>query len=362
MPSSDPTVAVVGAAGFVGRELLRRLEMLDIKATAVTRGPAELSVDGSFHAVCSEPATLAGSNFDVVVNLAYPTSGPSYEHPVQNTAIASTAGALVKDGGRLVQVSTLAVFGLALDRPIAAGSVSKVRDVAYVEAKIAAEGLFVEQQAECGLSLDVVRLGNVWGYASGTWALPVVQRLLTGRPVGVTGKAGYSNTTDVANVADYLAFLVSAGRNDGHTRYHHLAEFSDVTWSQWIEPVAEAMGVTPVYADSLSLATPASGVRELAEALVPLSPRSVYRKLAGERVSGSWTRTVVRHLPEQGRSRLKSDGLVFAVAPEPDRAEQAFLSIMAGERQFTSVIDPPWTPVLTKEQSLDRVLLWLGRG
>jgi nucleoside-diphosphate-sugar epimerase len=363
MPSpQNPSVAVVGAAGFVGRELLRRLQTLDMRATAIVRGLPELSVDGDFHACSSEPAGLAGEGFDVVVNLAYPSGGPRYEQADQNAAIARTVAGLLKDGGRLIQVSTLAVFGGALDRPIVVGPVSKVRDTTYVESKIAAEQMFVRQQEERGLLLDIVRLGNVWGYASGTWALPVVQRLLTGRPVGVGGTPGYSNATDVKNTADYLAFLIGAQHGDSGVRYHHMAEFSSVTWSEWIEPIAQAMGVTPVYADPSALAMPASWRQELAETFAPLRPRSVYRKLSAERITGSWTRTVVRNLPMPARARLQSSSLVFAAGPELDRAEQSFLAIMAGEREFAPSVDRAWSPVLSKEQSLERVLLWLERG
>jgi nucleoside-diphosphate-sugar epimerase len=357
-----PSVAVVGAAGFVGRELLRRLQTLDIKATAIVRGLAELSLDGDFHASCSDPASLRGEGFDVVVNLAYPAGGARYAHTDQNAAIAQTVGGLLKEGGRLIQVSTLAVFGGALDRPTTVGPVSKVRDTTYVESKIEAEHLFTQQQEERGLLLDIVRLGNVWGYASGTWALPVVQRLLTGRPLGVLGTPGYSNTTDVKNVADYLAFLIDAKGSENGIRYHHVAEFSRIRWSEWIDPIAEAMGVAPVYADPSALAMPASGRQELAEAFAPISPRNMYQTLGAERITGSLTRTVVRNLPAPARSRLQSDDLVFAAEPVLDREEQSFLAIMAGQREFAPSVDRAWSPVLNKEQSLQGVLLWLDRG
>jgi nucleoside-diphosphate-sugar epimerase len=361
MPDAgNPSVAVVGAAGFVGRALLRQLQEQGIKATAVVRGAPELSVDGDFHAAQSSGSV--DGDFDVVINLAYPTSGPGYEHPEQNFQIARTVAGLLRDGGRLIQVSTLAVFGLALDRPISAGPVSEVRDNAYVESKIAAERLFVEQQAQRGLSLDIVRLGNVWGYASGTWAVPLVQKLTTGRPVGIAGAVAHSNTTDVANVASYLVFLLEHGERGIDVRYHHLAEFSAVNWSEWIDPLAAAIGVKPVYARRSALDAPPSGSKELAEAFTPLKPRSIYQTLAQERVAGSWARTLVRRLPTPAQERLKSSGAVVAVDPQYSRSEQTFLSIMAGEVEFRSVLQAGWEPPLTKEQSLDGVLRWLDRG
>lgn len=358
---SNPSVAVVGAAGFVGRELLRRLQTLGIAVTAVVRGHPELSVEGEFHAVCSEPGQLE-SSFDIVLNLAYPADSPRYAQPEQNAAIAHTVETLVRDGGRLIQVSTLAVFGAALDRPITVGPVSGTRDVVYVESKIAAEQMFAKLQVERGLALDIVRLGNVWGYASGTWALPIVHRLLTGRPVGVTGAPGYSNTTDVANVADYLAFLIKSGDGGARVRYHHLAEFSGVVWGEWIDPIAGAMGVEPMYADPSVLDTPTSALRELADAFAPVRPRTVYRKLGNERITGSWTRTLVRRLPTPARLRIKGTDLVFAADPELGPADRDFLTAVAGHKEFISVTDPAWSPITTSQQSLDSVLQWLDRG
>jgi nucleoside-diphosphate-sugar epimerase len=363
MPSGQgPVVAVVGAAGFVGRVLLRQLEERGIQVTAIVRGAPELSVDGDFHVVCSQPSALEGDGFDTVVNLAYPTSGPGYEHPQQNLEIARTVEGLMKDGGRLIQVSTQAVFGLALDRAVSVGPVAEVRDSTYVESKIKAERLFVEQQAARGLSLDILRLGNVWGYASGSWALPLVHRLITGRPVGVVGAVGHSNTTDVANVASYLAFLIERDERQIGTRYHHLAEFSGVRWDDWIKPIAEVLAVEPQYADRSALEMPASGRGELAEVLTALKPRSIYRALAQERITGSWSRTAVRKLPPPAISRLTSSGLVFAADRDYTRADQTFLAIMAGTQEFRSVVQPGWEPPLTKERSLDGVLQWLDRG
>lgn len=362
MPNhGQPSVAVLGAAGFVGRELLRRLEKLAIRATAVVRGLPELSVEGNFHDSCSPSAALAGDGFDVVVNLAYPTSGSPYEYPAQDAAIARTVHGLVRDGGGVIQASTLAVFGLALDRRIHTGPVTKVRDVAYVESKITAECLLTDQQAERGLSLDIVRLGNVWGHGSGSWTRPLVQRLLTGRPVGIAGTPGHSNTTDVANVAAYIAFLIEDGHHRSGVRYHHLAEFSDVTWNEWAEPIAHALNVEATYADPSVLGAPASGLQELTEVLAPLRPRTMYRKLAQERITGSWVRTLLRRLPASTRERLKT-GPVFAESPKPDRTEQIFLAIMAGKQEFKSVVDSRWKPALSQDHSLERVLQWLDGG
>lgn len=361
MDSGDqPRVAVVGAAGFVGRVLLRQLEERGIKVAAVVRGAAELSVDGDFHVAVSEPSRFAGS-FDLVVNLAYPTSGPGHEYRQKTIEIAQIVQDLVKDGGRLIQVSTLAVFGMALDRPVSPGPVAETRDSAYVESKVLAELLLTEQQAERRLSLDIVRLGNVWGSASGNWAVSLVHRLITGRPVGIRGAVAHSNTTDVANAASYLAFLIESEDRGPGVRYHHLAEFSEVSWNAWLSPMAEALGVVLVYAERSAIDGPVSARDEAVAAVAAITPRSLYRTLSQERITGSWSRTLVSRLPAVASARLKSSGEIYASEIEYSRADQTFLAIMAGRQEFRSVLQSGWEPPLNEEQSLDGVLRWLAR-
>jgi nucleoside-diphosphate-sugar epimerase len=359
---SYPSVAVVGAAGFVGRELLRQLEQLEITATAIVRGSPEISVDGDFHVACSQPTALAGARFDIVVNLAYPTSGSLYEQPDLNAEIVRTVQELVKNDGRLIQVSSLAVFGLLLDRPVRPTPVPAARDHAYVESKVAAEHLFAQEQAQRGFRLDIVRLGNIWGYASATWALPVVHRLLAGRPVGIAGASGPSNTTDVANVAAYLAFLIQSEDHGHGVHYHHLAEFSSVPWRDWVEPIAAMMGVEPVYAAPSVLKAPDRRRREIAELLAPMTPRNLYKAMSDHRITGSLARTLTRQIPARARPRLKSDRLVFAQEPPIDWVENVFLSTLAGCQEFSSVICDGWRPRLTKDESLQSVLTWLAQG
>src|SRR4051812_14510445 len=98
MPAeSNGSLAVVGAAGFVGRVLLRRLEEAGVRATAVVRGAPELAVEGDFHRARSPDAAMADGPFDTVINLAYPNSGPPWSYPDQNAAIQRTVSGLVRD-------------------------------------------------------------------------------------------------------------------------------------------------------------------------------------------------------------------------------------------------------------------------
>ncbi len=356
---AERSIAVVGAAGLVGRELLRQFEEVQIPVTAIVRSLPELSVDGDFH-VGKYAKDVDPRSFDVVINLAYPTSGAPFEQPAQNAAIIETVNGLVREGGHLIQVSTMAVFGMTLDRPVAPGPVPEIRDLPYVESKIEAEHAFTREQEARRLSLDIVRLGNVWGYASGAWALPIAQGLLMGQPLGIAGAPGFSNATDVANVASYLVHLVRRDVQSPGARYHHLAEFSSVRWSEWIAPIAEHLGVDPVYAERSWITLPESMRREVSESIVPGGIRSIHQRLAESRVGGSVARAAIRKLPGGVQSRLRSN-LVFASPPVIGNIDQIVLIIMAGEREFVSHVDAEWQPRLSQTESLEGVIRWLDR-
>jgi hypothetical protein len=161
------------------------------------------------------------------------------------------------------------------------------------------------------------------------------------------------------NVASYLIFLLQSETTPS-VHYHHLGEFSAVTWKEWLEPIAAALKVEPVWADLSMIDAPAKTSRELTAALSGLSPRSLYRDLAAERAVGSWTRAAIRRLPISARARLRND-LVFASEPEVERLEQIILAILAGRQRFESSVASGWTQAVTKEQSLEGVLSWLER-
>src|SRR5262245_43771508 len=349
MADVQSSIAIVGAAGYVGRQLLKDMERAGLRATAIVRGVPELTVGGTFHKAVRLPTT-GRDRFDVVINLAYPTAGSPITFPEQNRRIVSTVDHLLAERGRLIHVSTQAVFGLAIDRRVRVGPVAPQRDEPYVEAKIDAEVRFERMQRARGLGVDIVRLGNVWGAASGSWALPIVQRLITGRPVGLRGVNGFSNATDVANASSYLVHVLSSDAPPG-VRYHHVAEFSAVPWERWIAGVAQELGVEPVHAGRESMAAP-----------VQISPMGVYRALAGGRVSGSYVRTILRALPRPVFAALKGPDLVFAGAKPVGNTDRSFLAVVSATQEFRSHVLPGWNPAISETQSMQRVIEWLRVG
>lgn len=357
--SNMKRIAVVGAAGLVGRELLRAFAADGVKVTAVVRGNPDLVVSDDEHDVIKDSKIPADQRYGTVINLAYPTGGSPYAYPEFNKQIFATVCGLMAPEGRLIHVSTQAVFGLALDRPINLGHVKKTRDDGYVENKIEAEHYFDAYAKKIGVRLDIVRLGNVWGRASGAWALPIVQRLITGRAVGVVGRVGFCNATDVANAAAYLSFLAQTERPSIETKFHHLAEFSALSWDEWINPIAEALGVVPVYAEPAQVELRSSLRSEIRFACEGLKPRPQYQRLATERVIGSYIRSILRMAPERYLSALK-EKTIFYRSPAIPPADQNFLNVVSAGQQFKTVTADQWTAPVDRETSLQRVIEWIG--
>ncbi len=351
-------IAIVGAAGYVGLELARQLRDFDFEVNAVAReNGVFLLRDAEVRLVAPNDLASLGT-VDVVVNLAYPTGQPQ-QFPAKNREILGQIDALMGSGSRLIHVSTQAVFGLALDRPITVGPVDQVRDYPYVEAKVELENLITSRFS--GHSVQIVRLGNVWGPGSASWTVPLVNKVLFGEPVGVEGIDGFCNATDVANTASYLVHLI--GREDIRgIRFHHLAEMSGHRWSEWIERIEGALGQRAVREPAMSLASH-SLTDEVRQALSPVMPRALYRNLLGGRSSGSLLRSLARATGEDRFDRMKS-GLkrsptVLPAGHSLGAADKMFLSILCSETQFTTCVVKEWQPPLDFEGSWSRVEQWM---
>lgn len=349
-------VAIIGAAGYVGLELAKQLRGVDYEMTAITRENGRFLLrDSGFNVVA--PEDIAGLGIvDVVVNLAYPNSGPPQYYPARNKDILGQIKAVSGPSTRLIHVSTQAVFGLSFDRPIVTGPVSMVRDYAYIEAKIELENLLVEQFPSN--SIQIVRLGNIWGPGSPTWTVALVNKILFGEPVGIDGVDGYCNATDVANAASYLSFLIDRDELRG-LHFYHLAEMSAHRWSAWIGRIETALGQESVLLPSLPRG-PQNLKEEVLEVLAPLRPGPLYRNLGGGRISGSRVRTFIRGIGEQRFDRVKKR--ITKALPSgysSTVAEMIFLNTLCAETQFETHVLSQWRPPVDFEESWSRVEDWM---
>lgn len=352
-------IAVIGAAGYVGLELARQLRGTNFQCNAVARDNGRFLLrDTGFRLVSPNELGALGT-MDVIVNLAYPTSGRTVNYPTRNHEILGQINTLMGQSTRLIHVSTQAVFGLALDRPIVVGPVPPVRDFPYVEAKVQLENLL--QKKFAGNNIEIVRLGNVWGPGSGSWTAPLVNKVLFGEAVGIEGADGYCNVTDVANAASYLKHLITRDDLRG-IRFHHLAEMSAFPWSRWIERIETALGQEAIREQPTAWG--AVNLRqEIRQAMSPVMPAALYRTFADGRSSGSWLRTFTRAAGERRFEAIKGR-LKRSVKPLPrgyhvGEAEQQFLEILSCETQFETCVLDGWHPPTDFEASWSRIEQWM---
>jgi nucleoside-diphosphate-sugar epimerase len=350
-------VAIIGAAGYVGLELARQLRGSDFDISAVTRENGKFLLRESGFDIIAPKDIRSLGTVDIVVNLAYPTSGPPQHYPDKNKEILGQIKTIMGPASRLIHASTQAVFGYSLDRPMVTRPVAMVRDYAYIEAKIELENLLIKNFPS--QSIQIVRLGNVWGPGSGAWTAPMVHKILFGEPVGIKGADGYCNATDVANTASYLSFLINSDELHGIS-FYHLAELSAHRWSAWTDRIEKALGQDSVQLPDLPL-NPYSLGQEVRQALSPVMPGPLYRNLVWSRISGSRLRTLTRGIGDQRFESIKRRAAkTLPSGYSLGEAEKTFLSIISCQTQFHTDVLDKWTPPVNFEQSWSRVEDWMS--
>lgn len=162
-------IAVTGAGGFIGTELLKETEKNEIEVTAITRGGAA-HADSPFctwketdWSAGSLTEALAGA--DAVIHLAGvrgTTSDPA-DYAVNTEITQNLLDAMANAGTkRIVFASTISVYDDVTEIPWKEDCILKGRTM-YGESKIDCEGLIWEYAANYGFTYGIVRIAQVLG-------------------------------------------------------------------------------------------------------------------------------------------------------------------------------------------------------
>ncbi len=121
----------------------------------------------------------------------------------------------------------------------------------YSRDKIACEQLLLEEQAEAGFPVTIVRPSFTYGdtmipAALNSWPHPwsLIARMREGRPVIVHGD-GSSLWTMTHNTDFAKGFVGLLGREEAIGQAYHITSDEVLTWNQIYEAIGEAAGVEP---------------------------------------------------------------------------------------------------------------------
>lgn len=287
-----PSIAVVGASGFIGSRLV---EMLHLEALAeprpVVRRRAGLARSARFAlrgrvADAFDTAALrsAFEGCDVVVHAVagdrrtiVGTLEPTYR-------AAEDAGV-----HRLVYLSSASVHGQAPPPGTDEGSaLSSRQSIPYNNSKVAAERKLRRLRQKGNVELVLLRPGIVFGPRS-AWTGGLADELLSGEAYLVDGGAGICNTIYVDNLVRAILLAATVPGIDGEAFL--LGDRETVTWADQYLPVVEALGMrladVPVVGFTRSRARRISPRIRAAARSLPRPLRRRIRALGGARPGGT---------------------------------------------------------------------------
>jgi len=368
-------VLVVGAFGYIGRNLISRLLAAGgIEVLALVRSPAnEVCLPGIPHEVGVVRSSLEDSarilrqagRIDVLINLAYGSRGLPFERYRSTLRIARQVVKLAREArvSKLIHVSTCAVFGYSLDTKPEPRAVKRRSGDDYIIGKWKSETIIARADLpRVGITPVIVRPGNTVGPAAPAWTVRLLDMLLHAHPVAYRLGDGFSNATYVENLCDYLCHLVRApaAALDRFGPYNHVAEFSHVPWSVWVNDLAAVVGGAgavvvdpPVrresqgYFDDLykiirSLSLADVGQVLFKSAFVGGTAVRVLSSLVGTRI-GTW-------LAESMRAARDSS--------KPVLFDPRVLDILSLRMEFKPHVLSSWVPPVNLESARERIVNW----
>ncbi len=353
-------ILIIGAAGYVGQEIVKILIQENHHISVITNANGQILLDKYEIDIYDSESFQDIKDIDIIINLAYPKGvSPKVEMKRNNELFEMISHAIDADT-KVIHVSTQAVFGYELEVPPHPGPVKSRLDHGYVTSKIYLENKLIDSLKNN--ELHILRLGNVWGPASPLWTVNLLNRVLLGDVVGVKGMDGYSNLTDVANVASYIRYLISYDTSKKLT-FHHLAEFNDIKWSHWLELIGKKLQLDPFYLDYTPPPSKSIG-KEVLSAISAASPMNIGKTLVRSHYSGSFIRGVLARSPGGLVDYLEKKNIKMNFFPNYYNVGliDTFLKLMNCTNQFESVTVGSWVPEIDKEMSWSRVEQWIDQA
>ncbi len=344
-------IAIIGGLGYVGLHLIDYLKSFDYEITVLGRKNLTVLRDEEKNIFIRDINSMPGTEkFDIVVNLAFPTSYSRKKNFDSNRKIAGIIKSFSGKDSIIIHTSTLAVFGTALDIPIKNNRISMRRDSNYPEVKIHMENLLQDEFKNH--RLHILRLGNVWGPGAPAWVKQVADRIVFESPFPDNSKSAPSNITYVKNICDFIHWTANDENTGYGIHFHHFAEYFQITWGTIFENFGYALNEDIIY-KPFQIAVSGSWLTELKQLLEPIYPEAIFYKMLELRKMSSIAKNIVDIIPTRTRQNLKS------YPTKSIKSNSTMDIVFSNQVAFKHKIDSDWIPKFSYEKALLETLNYL---
>lgn len=238
---------VIGATGFIGAHMVRRLLEAGLRTRVFVRSPHKLRdefagrVEIVAGSLCDEaPLQRAVEGAAIVFNCAGLSADWGRPQDFQQANIAGLSRLLeaVKHSGcsRLMHLSTTDVYGYP-ETPC--DERTPLRDVKlpYNSSKVAGDRL-VQEAIAAGLPATILRPAQVWGPGSDSWVVEICRLLLAKSMLLIDGGRSGAGLIYVSNLVEIMFELATDPRANGL-----IINICDQEHKTWAEYVAALQGL-----------------------------------------------------------------------------------------------------------------------
>lgn len=340
-------IAIIGGSGYIGSHLVAYLksyfDVTVINKSNNSFAPIDTKVSYTTFAECTQ-------TFDAIINTAYYLNTDIQKCLNENEILCKNIARISTKETHVIHLSSLAVFGFQLDKPICAEPIDNSTDFAYVQSKTDMENRLLKNFSNNQLS--IIRLGNVIGPANNSWTQPIADAITWQLPVQCSSFA-YSNSTYIHNISNYI-FTVLQSRQ--HLLIHHLAEFSNYDWKVVIQSIANIINRTPLKISAIP-AYPKSLLEECAEPFklnIELNPIKVLKRLK----NGRFTPPILHTLFSLIQKRIK------VIPYQPNRkvpfvVDPVFYWVLTSQVEFKNNVLNDWKAPYSFDEAMESIQNWL---